>query len=59
MSDKPLDSDPTQPASRIRANDKSLDTVPDLLEPLGGENLEGSGFEEDFPEPDFEWRDPR
>ena len=59
MSDKPLDSDPTQLTSGIRANDKSLDIVPDLLESLGGENLEGSGFEREFPEPEFEWRDPR
>jgi hypothetical protein len=59
MSDKPLDSDPTHPASRIRANGKSLDTVPDLLESLGGEQLEGSGFEREFPEPDYEWRDPQ
>ena len=32
---------------------------PDLLESLGGEPLEGSGFETEIPEPDFEWRDPR
>lgn len=30
-----------------------------ILDQLGGEPLEGSGFENDTPEPDFEWRDPR
>ena len=24
---------------------------------LAGESLEGSGFEEEIPDPDFEWRD--
>jgi len=32
---------------------------PDLLESLGGEPLDGSGFETEIPEPDFEWRDSR
>ena len=31
----------------------------ELLELFGGEQLEGSGFEMEVPEPDFEWRDPR
>ena len=31
----------------------------ELLELLGGEQLEGSGFEGEVPDPDFEWRDPR
>jgi len=31
----------------------------DLLESLAGEQLEGSGFEAEIPEPDIEWRDPR
>ena len=30
-----------------------------LLDVLGGEQLEGSGFEEEIPEPGSEWRDPR
>jgi hypothetical protein len=29
------------------------------LDQLGGEPLEGSGFENETPEPDSEWRDPR
>ncbi len=33
--------------------------IPDELELLGGEPLEGSGFETEIPEPDSEWRDPR
>jgi hypothetical protein len=31
----------------------------DLLDLVGGEQLEGSGFEGEIPEPDSEWRDPR
>jgi hypothetical protein len=31
----------------------------DLLNQLGGESLEGSGFETEVPETDSEWRDPR
>ena len=31
----------------------------DLLEQLGGEQLEGSGFETEIPEDDSEWRDPQ
>jgi hypothetical protein len=31
----------------------------DLLDQLGGEPLEGSGFEAEIPESDSEWRDPR
>ena len=30
-----------------------------LLDVLGGEQLEGSGFEAETPEPSLEWRDPR
>jgi hypothetical protein len=36
-----------------------LDEELDLLNQLGGEPLEGSGFEEETPEPDTEWSDPR
>ena len=32
---------------------------PDLLDQLGGEQLEGSGFEAEIPESNSEWRDPR
>ncbi len=32
---------------------------PDPLTQFGGEQLEGSGFEAEIPEPDGEWRDPR
>jgi hypothetical protein len=35
------------------------DSRPDLLDELGGEPLEGSGFETEIPESDSEWRDPR
>ncbi len=31
----------------------------DLLESLGGEPIEGSGFEDEIPESDSEWEDPR
>ncbi len=31
----------------------------DSLESLGGEPLEGSGFEDENPESDSEWEDPR
>jgi hypothetical protein len=31
----------------------------DLLDQLGGEPLEGSGFETEVPETDSEWRDPQ
>jgi hypothetical protein len=31
----------------------------DLPDQLGGEPLEGSGFETEIPESDSEWRDPR
>ena len=31
----------------------------DVLDQLGGEPLEGSGFETEIPESDSEWRDPR
>jgi hypothetical protein len=30
-----------------------------LLDSLGGESLEGSGFEEETPESSYEWEDPR
>jgi hypothetical protein len=30
-----------------------------LLDQLGGEPLEGSGFETEIPEPNSEWRDPQ
>ena len=30
-----------------------------VLEELGGESLEGSGFEHENPDPGSEWRDPR
>ena len=31
----------------------------DLLDVLGGEQLEGSGFEQEIPEPSSDWRDPQ
>ncbi len=31
----------------------------DSIDQFGGEPLEGSGFEQETPEPDFEWRDPQ
>ncbi len=31
----------------------------DLLDQVGGEPLEGSGFDNEIPEPESEWRDPR
>ncbi len=35
------------------------DAGSNLLESLGGEPLEGSGFEHETAEPDCEWRVPR
>ncbi len=35
------------------------DINPEVLDGIGGEPLEGSGFESEIPEPDSEWRDPR
>ena len=35
------------------------DSNSDMLDQLGGESLEGSGFETEIPESDTEWRDPR
>ena len=37
--------------------DKKLES--ELLDELGGEPLEESGFETEIPESDSEWRDPR
>ncbi len=31
----------------------------DFLDQVGGESLEGSGFDNEIPEPESEWRDPR
>jgi hypothetical protein len=31
----------------------------DPMDQLGGEQLEGSGFEKEVPEEESEWRDPR
>jgi hypothetical protein len=47
------------------SNDKSISsnelirTGTDSLETLGGEPLEGSGFENEISESDSEWEDPR
>jgi hypothetical protein len=60
MPEKRMGSDQNGPVSRARTNGKDLDAdPPDLLDLLGGEWLEGSGFEGEIPEPGFEWRDPR
>ncbi len=31
----------------------------EIIELFGGEELEGSGFEDQTPEPESEWRDPQ
>ena len=36
-----------------------INTNTDFLESLGGEPLDGSGFEDEIPESDSEWEDPR
>jgi hypothetical protein len=36
-----------------------INTCTNSLESLGGEPLEGSGFEDQIPESDSEWEDPR
>ncbi len=43
---------PGEPKSELDPNLNALDQ-------LGGEPLEGSGFEQETPEPASEWRDPR
>ncbi len=43
---------PPRPTDEVRADLHQLAL-------LGGEPLEGSGFELELPEPDDEWRDPR
>ena len=40
-----------------KKNPVNLDS--DLLDVLGGEQLEGSGFEQEIPEPSSDWRDPQ
>ena len=47
------------PLSRAAANGNGVEANSDPLDLLGGEPLEGSGFEGEIPEPGFEWRDPR
>jgi hypothetical protein len=42
-----------------RQKGDGFNTNPDLVDLLGGDELEGSGFEAEIPEPDSEWRDPR
>jgi len=59
MPEKRMGPDQNGPVSRARTNGKDLDAGPDLLDSLGGEDLEGSGFEGEIPEPGFEWREPR
>ena len=47
------------------SNDKNnssnelINTDTNSLESMGGEPLEGSGFEDETPESDSEWEDPR
>ena len=51
---------PTQTGPVVnRQKGDGFDANPDLLDLLGCEQLEGSGFEAEIPEPDSEWRDPR
>ena len=46
---------PNEDASTQKSPGPNLE----VLDLLGGEQLEGSGFEAETPEPDFEWRDAR
>ena len=41
------------------SSNELINTGTDFLESLGGEPLEGSGFEDQIPESDSEWEDPR
>ncbi len=41
------------------SSNELTNTNTDSLESLGGEALEGSGFEDEIPESDSEWEDPR
>jgi len=38
---------------------KGEQKMPDTLDLLGGEQLDGSGFEKEIPEPDSDWRIPQ
>ena len=48
------DLESNQPTAAENGNDPA--SVTDAAA-LAGESLEGSGFEEEIPDPDFEWRD--
>jgi len=41
------------------SSDELITADTDFLESLGGEPLEGSGFEGEIPESDSEWEDPQ
>ena len=59
MSDKDQKSTQPVPLAQNKQKGNGRNGSPDLLAILGGEPLEGSGFEAEIPEPDDEWRDPR
>ncbi len=41
------------------SSNELINTSTDSLETLGGEPLEGSGFEDEIPGSDSDWEDPR
>jgi hypothetical protein len=49
----------TPPKQKGIANMPDNNPTTELLDELGGEQLEGSGFENEIPESDSEWGDPR
>ena len=46
-------------STNLEGKESANETPPSLRvdRDLAGEPLEGSGFEEEIPDPDFEWRD--
>jgi hypothetical protein len=43
----------------LDSNQQEKTTRPDTPDSLGGDQLEGSGFEEEIPEPASDWRIPQ
>jgi hypothetical protein len=59
MPDKIPKSGRTDSFDLNRSKQQRSDPSSNLLGLLGGEELDGSGFETEIPEPESEWRDPQ
>lgn len=55
MTDNPKQRQDTQPSLGLTHKGEEMNT--DLIDRLGGEPLSGSGFENEAPDDEFEWRD--